>query len=172
MLLVTSNAIDTRSGERSHVDLMNQLASSSSKFFVAKKHGRKLQRCGQPGQQQGLRMPPRILSRPTWMRRFLVSSFLADVTHPLVSCQRGDGDPELLRSSVRFDGTPEVCRQPVNHLTRRLFSRHRSIQSSAFAERQISGAWISTRPLERIVRPDLLHRRLRRCWRLPPTSDG
>ena len=85
MLLVTSNAIDKRSGERSHVDLMNQLASSSSKFFVAKKHGCKLQRCGQPGQQQGLRMPPRILSRPTWMRRFLVSSFLADVTQQIHS---------------------------------------------------------------------------------------
>jgi hypothetical protein len=53
--------------------------------LVAKKHGSKLQRCGQPGQQQGLRMPFRILSRPTSMRRFLVSSFLADVTQQIHS---------------------------------------------------------------------------------------
>ena len=38
-----------------------------------------LQRCWHPGQQQGLRVPPRNLSMPTSMRRFLVSSFLADV---------------------------------------------------------------------------------------------
>lgn len=44
-----------------------------------------LQRCGHPGQQQGLRMPPRILSRPTSMRRLLVSSFFADVTQQIHS---------------------------------------------------------------------------------------
>jgi hypothetical protein len=43
------------------------------------------QRCGQPGQQHGLRIPPRILSRPTSMRRFLVSSLLADVTQQIHS---------------------------------------------------------------------------------------
>lgn len=42
-------------------------------------------RCGQPGQQQGRRMPFRILSRPTMMRRFRVSSFLADVTQQIHS---------------------------------------------------------------------------------------
>ena len=46
---------------------------------------RRPQRCGQPGQQHGLRMPPRILSMPTSMRRFLVSSFLADVTQQIHS---------------------------------------------------------------------------------------
>jgi hypothetical protein len=50
-----------------------------------KKHGSKLQRCGQPGQQHGLRMPSRILSRPTSMRHFRVSSFLADVTQQIHS---------------------------------------------------------------------------------------
>jgi hypothetical protein len=44
-----------------------------------------LQRCGHPGQQHGLRMPPRSLSMPTSMRRFLVSSFLADVTQQIHS---------------------------------------------------------------------------------------
>ncbi len=43
------------------------------------------QRCGQPAQQQGRRMPLRILSKPTVMRRFLVSSFLADVTQQIHS---------------------------------------------------------------------------------------
>ena len=43
------------------------------------------QRCGHPGQQHGLRMPPRSLSMPTSMRRFLVSSFLADVTQQIHS---------------------------------------------------------------------------------------
>ena len=45
----------------------------------------KLQRCGHPGQQHGLRMPPRSLSMPTSMRRLLVSSFLADVTQQIHS---------------------------------------------------------------------------------------
>ncbi len=45
----------------------------------------RLQRCGQPGQQHGLRIPLRILSRPTSMRRFRVSSFLADVTQHIHS---------------------------------------------------------------------------------------
>ena len=49
------------------------------------RYGSSLQRCGQPGQQHGLRIPPRILSRPTSMRRFLVSSFLADVTQQIHS---------------------------------------------------------------------------------------
>ena len=44
-----------------------------------------LQRCGHPGQQHGLRMPPRSLSIPTSMRRFRVSSFLADVTQQIHS---------------------------------------------------------------------------------------
>src|SRR5215472_18776799 len=44
-----------------------------------------LQRCGHPGQQHGLRIPPRILSMPTSMRRFLVSSFLTDVTQQIHS---------------------------------------------------------------------------------------
>ena len=52
---------------------------------LLKKHGNGLQRCGQPGQQHGLRIPPRILSRPTSMRRFLVSSFLAEVTQQIHS---------------------------------------------------------------------------------------
>ena len=47
--------------------------------------GGRLQRCGQPGQQHGLRIPPRILSRPTSMRRFRVSSFLAEVTQQIHS---------------------------------------------------------------------------------------
>ena len=46
---------------------------------------RAAQRCGQPGQQHGLRIPLRILSRPTSMRRFLVSSFLAEVTQQIHS---------------------------------------------------------------------------------------
>ena len=43
------------------------------------------QRCGHPGQQHGLRVPPRNLSMPTSMRRLLVSSFLADVTQQIHS---------------------------------------------------------------------------------------
>ena len=43
------------------------------------------QRWGQPAQQQDRRMPLRILSRPTIMRRLLVSSFLADVTQQIHS---------------------------------------------------------------------------------------
>lgn len=46
---------------------------------------RERQRCGQPGQQHGLRIPLRILSRPTSIRRFLVSSFFADVTQQIHS---------------------------------------------------------------------------------------
>ena len=38
-----------------------------------------------PGQQHGLREPSRNLSIPTSMRRFLVSSFLADVTQQIHS---------------------------------------------------------------------------------------
>ena len=45
----------------------------------------RLHRCGHPGQQHGLRIPPRILSMPTSMRRFLVPSFLADVTQQIHS---------------------------------------------------------------------------------------
>jgi hypothetical protein len=45
----------------------------------------RLQRCGHPGQQHGLRIPPRILSMPTSMRLFLVDSFLADVTQQIHS---------------------------------------------------------------------------------------
>src|SRR5215471_2600231 len=45
----------------------------------------RLQRCGHPGQQHGLRIPPRILSMPTSMRRFLVPSFLTDVTQQIHS---------------------------------------------------------------------------------------
>jgi hypothetical protein len=40
---------------------------------------------GIQGQQHGLRMPPRSISMPTSMRRFLVSSFLADVTQQIHS---------------------------------------------------------------------------------------
>lgn len=43
------------------------------------------QRCLHPGQQHGLRMPPRILSMPTSMRRFLVASCLAEVTQQIHS---------------------------------------------------------------------------------------
>ena len=43
------------------------------------------QRCGHPGQQHGLRMPPRILSMPTSIRRFLVASCLAEVTQQIHS---------------------------------------------------------------------------------------
>jgi hypothetical protein len=60
-------------------------APSRSMLRLDKKHGSSPQRCGQPGQQHGLRVPPRILSRPTSMRRFLVSSFLADVTQQIHS---------------------------------------------------------------------------------------
>ena len=45
----------------------------------------RFQRCGHPGQQHGLRMPPRILSMPTSMRRFLVASCLAEVTQQIHS---------------------------------------------------------------------------------------
>ena len=43
------------------------------------------QRCGHPGQQHGLRIPPRILSMPTSMRRLLVVSCLAEVTQHIHS---------------------------------------------------------------------------------------
>lgn len=43
------------------------------------------ERWGQPAQQQGLRIPFLILSRPTVIRRFLVSSFFADVTQQIHS---------------------------------------------------------------------------------------
>jgi hypothetical protein len=58
-------------------------------FLIASERGKSasdtLQRCGHPGQQHGLRMPPRILSMPTSMRRFLVASCLADVTQQIHS---------------------------------------------------------------------------------------
>jgi len=60
-------------------------AFSSSDLSGDKNMAGKLQRCGHPGQQHGLRMPPRSLSMPTSMRRFLVSSFLADVTQQIHS---------------------------------------------------------------------------------------
>src|SRR5262249_1344222 len=59
--------------------------SPSLKLSVDKKVAGNLQRCGHPGQHHGLRMPPRSLSMPTSMRRFLVSSFLADVTQQIHS---------------------------------------------------------------------------------------
>ena len=55
------------------------------KLSVDKTMANNFQRCGHPGQQHGLRMPPRSLSMPTSMRRFLVSSFLADVTQQIHS---------------------------------------------------------------------------------------
>ena len=58
-------------------------------FLIASESGKRasdrLQRCGHPGQQHGLRMPPRILSMPTLMRRFLVASCLAEVTQQIHS---------------------------------------------------------------------------------------
>ena len=51
----------------------------------AEKASDRLQRCGHPGQQHGLRIPPRILSMPTTMRRFLVASCLAEVTQQIHS---------------------------------------------------------------------------------------
>ena len=45
----------------------------------------KTHRCGQPAQQHGRRIPLRILSRPTSMRRFLVSACLADITQQIHS---------------------------------------------------------------------------------------
>jgi hypothetical protein len=58
-------------------------------FLIASERGKSasdsLQRCGHPGQQHGLRMPPRILSMPTSMRRFLVASCLAEVTQQIHS---------------------------------------------------------------------------------------
>jgi hypothetical protein len=58
-------------------------------FLIASESGKhasdRLQRCGHPGQQHGLRMPPRILSMPTSMRRFLVASCLAEVTQQIHS---------------------------------------------------------------------------------------
>ena len=57
--------------------------------FIASKRGKstsgRIQRCGHPGQQHGLRMPPRILSMPTSMRRFRVVSCLAEVTQQIHS---------------------------------------------------------------------------------------
>ena len=64
---------------------MTGWASSPSKLSVNKSVVGRLQRCGHPGQQHGLRMPPRILSMPTSMRRFLVPSFLAEVTQQIHS---------------------------------------------------------------------------------------
>src|SRR4029453_1336845 len=65
------------------------LHEGSVGFIIDAQRGQKvavsLQRCGHPGQQHGLRMPPRSLSMPTSMRRFLVSSFLADVTQQIHS---------------------------------------------------------------------------------------
>ncbi len=61
------------------------LASSSLGPSMGNTHSKPLQRCVHPGQQHGLRMPPRSLSMPTSMRRFLVSSFLADVTQQIHS---------------------------------------------------------------------------------------
>lgn len=43
------------------------------------------QRCGQPGQQHGLRMPLRILSMPTAMRRCRVASCFGEVTQQIHS---------------------------------------------------------------------------------------
>ena len=55
------------------------------KLSVDKTMANNFQRCGHPGQQHGLRMPPRILSMPTSMRRFLVASCLAEVTQQIHS---------------------------------------------------------------------------------------
>ena len=66
-------------------------ASPSLKLSVDKNVAGTLQRCGHPGQQHGLRMPPRSLSMPTSMRRCLVSSFLADVTQQIHSLRASGG---------------------------------------------------------------------------------
>jgi hypothetical protein len=63
---------------------LQQVTPIQSSAWTKSLSGR-LQRCGQPGQQHGRRMPLRILSIPTSMRRFLVSAFLADVTQQIHS---------------------------------------------------------------------------------------
>ena len=85
------------------------------------------QRWGHPVQQHGRRMPLRILSRPTSMQRFLVSSFLADVTQHIHSLRASGvmlthksvtiaSDSIALRKSPGIPGTvPEAigCRAIV-----------------------------------------------------------
>jgi hypothetical protein len=59
--------------------------SQLGKYFFMISIESNRQRCGHPGQQHGLRMPPRSLSMPTSMRRLLVSSFLGDMTQQIHS---------------------------------------------------------------------------------------
>jgi len=78
------------------INLLSQLETTSPKYFrnyrsPSVKHSpysprlRDFQRCGHPAQQHGLRMPPRILSMPTSMRRLLVASCLAEMTQQIHS---------------------------------------------------------------------------------------
>ena len=46
---------------------------------------KRFQRCGQPGQQQGLRFPSLRLEQPHSIRRVLVSGFLADLIQQIHS---------------------------------------------------------------------------------------
>ena len=61
------------------------------------------QRCGHPGQQHGRRMPLRILSRPISMRRFLVSTFLADVTQQIHSLRASGVMPAHTSATIASD---------------------------------------------------------------------
>jgi hypothetical protein len=61
------------------------------------------QRCGHPGQQHGLRMPPCNLPMLTSMRRLLVSSFLADVTQQIHSFRASGVILVQRRSAVASD---------------------------------------------------------------------
>ena len=81
-----SNKLRSTSKRSGAVGFIDWLDGS---FLIASERGKRvsdrLQRCGHPGQQHGLRMPPRILSMPTSMRRFLVASCLAEVTQQIHS---------------------------------------------------------------------------------------
>jgi len=70
-------------------------------FTTEQPHG--CQRCGHPGQQHGRRMPPRSLSMPTSMRRFLVAAFLAEVTQQIHSFRASGVISAQRRLATAFD---------------------------------------------------------------------
>ena len=71
--------------------------------------GLSIQRCGHPGQQHGLRMPPSILSMPTSIRLLLVASCLAEVTQQIHSFRASGvmSDHRLLAASLDSIAVPK-----------------------------------------------------------------
>jgi hypothetical protein len=70
--------------------------------------------CGQPAQQHGLRMPLRILSKPTTILLALVSSFFAEITQHIHSL-RANG-VNVFQASANFGSVSNAVLKSFGNL--------------------------------------------------------